>query len=558
MVRALRTGMRVHRCGLRPRRAAGLVLAGLSLAIIAQARAAPPPASKVRLRHQLSPGSVVTYAVHIETTRAPDEGARTQVQTGTLVRVMFREDQPGQATCAQMLELKHETPASGPAESQLSDSRPATTLPAIGAPVPQTSVLFSTARVEIERAPFIIPGRTAWARQVLSALLQVTNWPKDKVSAGDGWDRAIRAGPRAGKQLYRVADVQKVNADLQVRLTVKTELDPPADPANRHLVSAESTLLWSARDHELLSLQGHATWREAASAGGGDSTTRVTLERSRRSHLTESQQSAERQAVMHVAEAIAAYRRQDEKYATRSVQIFLARWPSSRWRPVAEFIQRQIDSAQASRASLTSDELKHALTQFLAAWNQAEQEEDFDLQDQHRSSLGHVNEVNRPEITRLLEDADPSFRALACFALAFGSVPADVALIQEACGDADVRVRRTALYALAIRASALTDPQVLLPRLEDEDAAVRQRACQATGACVGKDSPRLSDARSALAARLGDPSPDVVLAAARAIMSVGSPEDIEKVRQAAKSDAVPPETREAIESVLDRDSAAIR
>ncbi|MHC4796875.1 MAG: HEAT repeat domain-containing protein, partial [Planctomycetota bacterium] len=120
-----------------------------------------------------------------------------------------------------------------------------------------------------------------------------------------------------------------------------------------------------------------------------------------------------------------------------------------------------------------------------------------------------------------------------CFALAFGTAPGDVALIQEHCGDGDLRVRRTAFYALAIRASPFTDVELLLGGLEDGDATVRRRAGEGLGKCVAKDSDDIRAVRGALVKRLHDDSPMVVVAAAQALIRIGSADDIAKIKEAA-------------------------
>jgi len=507
----------------------------LGLLVLAVPAGAAGSAARVRLRHQIAPGSVAVYKVQVTVARRPidqaDRDEQTQVQTGTLTRVIFRENEPDWPTCAQMLEFEAGAAAGGEVSQGSS------------------WVQISSARIRADRAAFIVPAGTGWSRAARSAVVQVTDWPGEKVSTGDTWEQPFQAHSIKGRQYYQVRAIDTTGTDSRVTLTVTTEPEPPPASTTRRLVSAESTLVWSVRDGELLSLDGRLVYREAIRAGGRQVQTRITFSRVQRRRMLESQQAIERQAIMRLTQAVAAYQREDLEGASRTLQSFVNRWPRSLWRPAADYLSRRLQAERTGRQPLPTAELKEALVGLLALWAQAEPEEDFETLNHCRLSLAHLTQVNRPEITRLLDDPEGGFRALGCFALAFGSAPADVALIQKKCADADVRVRRMAACALAIRASPLTDAEILLTCLGDDDARVRQRACQAIGRCVGRDSDHLSAARSALVARLSDPSPAVMLAAARALMRTGAAAEIEKVRQAAE-DAGPGTLRDALREIL--------
>jgi len=486
-------------------------------------------AGGVLLRHQMTPGTVTTYRLRIETAHRSAAGERKTVESGRLTRVIFHEDEPGKATCAQMLELDPATPAGDDAQTQPEPGEP--TRKAASSP---DWVQLSIARVRLDRAPLILPGRTTWTRQVLSAVVGVTDWPSESVSIGDRWERSLPTGPVKGTQRYQLEAIERAGTDVRARLTVSTAVVPPAGSPSRRLVSAGSTVHWSVGDRELLSLDGRAVTRERDRSGACEVTRRIVMTRDRRHRMSQRRQETEREAVIQLGQAVSAYQREDYSYAERTLRVFRRRWPNSRWAPLVEYIRRRIRAERASREPLPADELKTALTKLLALWYQAEQDDDAEVLQRCRSSLAHLAKVNRPEIVRLLDDRQAPLRSLACFALAFGSAPADMALIQTACEDPEVRVRRTALYALTVRASPLTDAQVLLKALGDEDAAVRERACDAVGACVADDSPHLAAARAALVDRLADASSGVVLAAARALMQIGSAGEIEKVKQAAE------------------------
>lgn len=522
----------------------GLVARGALLGLAAGAGVALA-APGVVLRHQLTPGSVTAYQVRVDTVRRLGARVQSETRTGSLIRMIFREDRPGTATCAQMLELDTVPPSDDAISTRPAPDKPRSP----EAPSPEW-VQLSIARVGLKRVPLIVPGETAWSRRALSAVLDVTDWPDRDPSAGDSWERALRMGPTAGEQRYRLEAIEGVGTDVRARITIRTDMPPPEESVARRLVRAESTLIWSVRDRELVSLEGQVVTREAGGAGDWEVTRRIVLTRGRRSRIAGRQLETERDAIIQLGQAVSAYRREDYGYASRTLRTFTRRWPRSRWRPVADYLTRRIREERTSREPLTIAELEESLTKLLALWNQAERDGDLELLDRCRSSLTHLTDVNRPEIARLLDGPEASPRSLACFALAFGAAPADPALLQRACGDDDARVRRTALYALTIRASPLTSADTLLSCLADGDAIVRQRACEAIGACVSYDSPRITDVRSELAGRLADDSPPVVLAAAQALLRVGSATEIEQIRRAAEQ-ATSPGLGDALRQVLE-------
>jgi len=376
-------------------------------------------------------------------------------------------------------------------------------------------------------------------KNMLKTVVHVTDWPEEPVSGGDTWERPFAAGPIRGRHQFRVEAIKPVGRDNHVTLKITTHIEQPGSSAEDRLLSASSTLEWSVGEGELLSLAGDVVYRKPVAAGGGQVSVQVRFERTARRRLSAGRLAVERQALLRLVRAVSAYQRGDLEGATRDGRRFRKRWPHSSWRPVADDLARRIEDQRRFHKPLPTERLKETLVSLLALWTKAEADHDVELLDRCRLSFTHLTRVNRPELRRLLDDGDGRWRALACFTLAFGTAPADVALIQRHSADGDVHVRRSALRALAIRASPLTDAERLLAGTRDEDAAVRRRACEALDRCLAKDSPHRSAAREALIERLSDDSPDVVLAAARALMRTDSPDEIERIKQAADGTASP-------------------
>lgn len=514
---------------------AGLLGVGLCLALAmvipwsAAVRAdTDAGAPDVLLEHRITPGAGTLYEIRIEIVRDFGDGSRRKVQTGRLTRMMFGDEASGQATCAQMVELDAPFFAEPDSETQpVSKQDQSKSPPAF--------VQFTTTRVQSHRVWLAPPAQTAWARRVAGLLVQVTNWPPVPVTAGTGWEVGFEAGTITGQRYYLVEAIKNVRGDELVIVSADAAFDDPVDEGGRRLISATSNVVWSTDDGDVVTLEGQARWRESPRAGAGEVLTRIQIERKRRFKLRDKWRARDRLAVVALAEAINAYRREDHAFALRSLKAFARRHGHSRWEPAADYLRRKIDADRRLAESLPTAELRERLEELIIEWQEAERDGDVEQLDRCRSSMTRITEVNRPELMRLLDDEDEQTRAQACFAMAFGSRPADVALIQSKCDDASARVRRTALSALAVRASPITDTQVLIERLSDPDRGVRQRAAQAIGSCVEKDASEIDKARAALRAGLKDDATRVILAAAWALTQIGTDADLEAIRRAAAS-----------------------
>jgi hypothetical protein len=461
----------------------------------------------------------------METVRSQADGtldaARRVMQRGKLTRILFSDKEPGKAHCAQMLELETDRTT-----TQVADTRPAR--------LPGRVVRFSVNSIDAERAPLIVPGETGWSRAMLSTIMLVTDWPVSGVGIGDEWKRSIEVGGIKGRQTFRVSAMDTVDSEQQVKIEVHTKTKVSSSSSGGKLLSANVKLSWSSGKGELISLTGEAVYQEPLRTGGRLVKIGIVLLRTKPPKKpSKSRLAAERRTLIKLANAIGAYHRDDYLSALRTLVPIKRRHRGSIFKPMVDYLIKRIQEERVSQEPLPTEELKKVLVSLLASWDQAETDEDVELGRRCRKSLQHLAKINRPEIVRLLEDSDGRLRGLGCFALAFGTAPGDVALIQEHCGDGDLRVRRTAFYALAIRASPFTDVELLLGGLEDGDATVRRRAGEGLGKCVAKDSDDIRAVRGALVKRLHDDSPMVVVAAAQALIRIGSADDIAKIKEAA-------------------------
>jgi len=513
------------------------------------------PSATIQLQHQIQSGMRSVYHVRIETIRRPsgnsDASVRHEIQTGRLTRIIFGKDASGQVKCAQMLELKKSEVTTRSAESQPSRKERFNqwaTSPA--------QVMFKVVPISHDHSPLLVPGQTAWSRAMLKVVMHVADWPQRRLSVGDKWTRSFDVGGLKGRQHYVLKNIDAVRSDRQVIIGVTIESEPFHSLQRGQIASAESRMVWSEKDKDYLSLTGKMVYREPIRAGGHKVEMRLSLDRTEQSkRLSLARLGAERRAAIQLANAITAYHRDDITGASRELVKFRRRFRISYFKPMADYLYQRIKNERASQEPLPLDQLKETLVGLLAFWNQAETDTDAELQRRCRDSLKHLVKTNRPEIIRLLQENDGQFRALGCFILAFGTAPADLALIQQHTGDPDRQVRRMALYALTVRASKHTDVRVLLTALDDADETVRQRACQAIGRCITRDSDDINVICAALVKRLDDDSAAVVFAAAHTLMKVGSQQDFEKVKKAAETIESQPLKKELLELIANQNEA---
>ncbi|MBP7937115.1 MAG: HEAT repeat domain-containing protein [Phycisphaerae bacterium] len=549
--------------------AAALLLNGVPLD-------AASPSAGVRLRHQAKPGSLAIYDVRVEMASRPvvqpQVVAEQQSFSAKLTRVLLKDRRVGMAMGVQMLELLDEpatdsrpatpnaprtpTPdarpeSSGsrnkpspsavgldpPAASKPAAARPMTTQPVSPLAPSPARVLLSTMVVAPRHAEYLLPAATTSMKKLMWPLVQVATWPEDPVVVGQTWERDVPWVAAGCRQRVRVEKIESVKNETRVTLLMNTTVDAKDAGASDSPLSAQTRLIWSAQDQELISLVGEGASRQPSSEGGRLVTLRISYQRTTRRQLPPVRQTLERQAVIHLVQAIMAYQRGDADGASVAAKSCVRRWPTSYWRPLADDLVRRIDAEQQARKPLSIEELKTTLGQLLSMLNEAEANSDESLTAWCGVSFHRYTQINGPELRRLLGDRSPESRGLACLAFAFGTAPAEVGLIERHSDDPEVQVRRLCFRALALRGSPITDGQRLLAGVKDEDTVVRRWACEALGFCTTRASEVYATARAALLERLVDESSSVSLAAARALVKVGTPADVTQIRQMAGKDS---------------------
>jgi hypothetical protein len=499
-----------------------MICAAAGLLLLAHSATAQP-----QLRHQLTPGWVSTYDVRVEI-RQPNSskaGASQELdtRTGVLTRAIFRDDPADSAICAQVLTIRRL-------------HRPATrTQPASDRHKPEgppDRVQLAVRRISSVYSEYLVPIESKRLQRLTQTITRVTFWPETPVSVGGSWKRPFALGSAKGEQRYQLDAIDRKGRDQFAKVTVITSFDDDVEFEHEQIVSARSELVWSISGRELISLDGRLTYLTPPETGAEEAAVHVTMQRTSQRRWTRNRRGDEREALIEMTRAVTAYRLDNESRVTDICERFLRQRRTSIFRPLAAYLARQVESRHKP---LPIDALKERLVELLAGWHRSEIDSDVERREKLKSDFARLMEVNRTEIVRLLDDESADFRAVACFAIAFGEAPADIARIQKACSDPAEHVRQWAMSALALRGSTLTSQDVLIAGLDDPDPTVRRRACQAIETCTPEDSPAAATAIAAVAERLNDESADVVYAAAQALLRLGGESQIDRVRSTAEN-----------------------
>jgi hypothetical protein len=521
----------------------------------ARAVAAAPDA---QLRWGLQPGLLETYAVTIDR-RSSLQSYQTR-QEGKLTRMFLAGSQPGQWNCAQMLELDQGR-AVRVAGSPAPTTSPADRIVAL-VPVPHTQLTVGLATQT--DASLIVPGGSSFERDLMRAILEWGDWPEQGVGVGARWSRDFAAGSLAGPQRFLVESFDETARNRPVvQIALTADLKNRAGPSATYRVTGVTgTIRWAFRSKRLVEFRGHAVFTRNRAGADERIELDVIVQPKSRTLVSIAEHNASHEQITELAAAIREYNADRLVDAQGELGQFVRRWPGSRWRPVADFLVKQIAAEQASAhfaagptTSAPADALHNALVATLAQWRVATQRSDAARTTGSRESLERLARANRAEIVKLAESADASERALACLGLAFAGAPADVAVISGLTEDANTTVREIAYYALVIRASPLVGADVLIRGTEDAVASVRARACEAIAACVRPDSPEAATLATELAPRLTDESPRVRAAAARALAAIGTREHVEPLERAANdpaSQSVRPDLQDALRELKTR------
>ncbi len=508
--------------------------------VLAVASPAPAAQKPAPLRWNLQPGLLETYNVLLDR-RSSLQTYRTR-QEGRLTRMVLAGSRPDQWNLAQMLELGRGR-AVRPAETSAPATAPSGRILAL-LPLPHTQ--FSVRAATQADAPLIVPGGSAFEKDLMRAMLEWGDWPAAPAVAGMEWSREVSEASFAGERRFQLEAFEAgAHGESVARIRFALEPGGRAGPGTSHRVTQlDGTIRWAMRSGRLVDLRARAVFSRAAAGDSERIELDLVVEPRSRTLVSIPEHNAAHTQVVELTAILREYNADRFAEARERTRRFCERWPASRWRPVADFLAAQIAAEQSSVQTATSapaggaaPALRDTLAALLSQWRSAERQGDSAAAGKAREELERTARVNRDAIGELARSADAAERALGVLGLAFAAAPADVAVISGLTQDDSPVVRESAYYALVVRRSPLVRADVFLRGLEDGVASVRARACEAAGASVRPESPEASVLAVELAERLTDEHPRVRLAAAQALAVVGGREQVEPLRQAADDPA---------------------
>jgi HEAT repeat protein len=249
--------------------------------------------------------------------------------------------------------------------------------------------------------------------------------------------------------------------------------------------------------------------------------------------LNEDEQELVKVQLTAFAGALEKLRAKDARTALAICRDFRAHWPDSRWLPAVAELEQQAAPKPTADDRLSMTQLKNVLVQTILAWEAARSTGEHDLQEKAKDALAQLAEEYRAKLAKLARDQDDSVRSHAIFAVALGKSPEDLSLVQKAIKDKSPKVRAMALAGLAARGRPDVSADLLIARLDDSEAAVRRRACQAIAVCVQPEHYSIVKLVEKLDRLMVDDESDAVRKEAiRALAAVGAPADIPKLEKA--------------------------
>ncbi len=516
--------------------------------------ASPLFAADVRLTHNATPGALTVYDIELTTRRTiiADQVSEEPawVQTGTLTCANLSGNHSGKFSRVQMLQLIPADPSPTAQATEPSASQPFDWMMPLRLPG-GTSLTID--QLDDGTGAYRTPLETTVSGDMLSLLMPPRKWPQQPLSPAGVYDETVKLSFGTFRRNFRLEKVRTRYGERQAIIKLDVEAvsgDQPSEDDRPRFQRGAASLAWSVSNDDLAALQAEISWEEPLRIGRLQEAAELAMMRTTRRTWSKGMQDIERAALVDLANAIHAERRNDPKQAFQIAGGFLAGHPNSVWFPMARELHDRLNPDRAGLEPVPFEKLNPMLVRLIALWTRAEAEEDQRVRQLSEAALAHLAEVNRPEIRRLMDDEDAAVRKLGTFALAFGKAPADVALIQKMCADPDTSVRRTALVGLTMRASPLTDPDRIIPCIADQDEEVRLRACEALGACGSTKGERREKVLTAIRGRLDDDSLRVVLAAAEVLLLQGNTEDRALIESRASS-AKPSGIRSSLRRLLD-------
>lgn len=501
------------------------------------ARPAPargPSGGSMSFRNNLLPGQLSEHRVKRVIRRTMQKGEVSEVltyqQEADWVHCNIDEPKPGSAMLYQMMVDHPPTVAKVTRDGKKVSPTPKASqfnLPPGSTRLHSSS---TTSRDADVQAPITAPVQQA----VLTGLLDFAHWPAGTVEAGHRWQREFSCDGFSGAQTFEFVDLVKLGETMTARVTVFVE-GHFTDGLEREYSygTGQALLYWSRPDRMLVKMEAQADYERKREGKPDRYHLKLNVDLAKSKQLTDAEQEQVKVELTVFAEALKKYRAKDAKAALEICRGFRSQWPSSRWLPAVAELESQAAPKTPERSRLSAEQLKKVLMRTIVAWEAARSSGEHDLQEKAKGTLAQVAMEYRAKLEKLARDQDASIRSQAVFALAMGKNPEDAAIVQKAINDQSPAVRAMALAGCVARGRSDINADLLMARLDDDEAGVRRRACQAVAVCVPPEHFSIVKIVEKLDHLMVHDDNDLVRKEAiRALAAVGAPADIPRLEKA--------------------------
>jgi hypothetical protein len=419
-------------------------------------------------------------------------------------------------------------------------------------PLPAAGCQFLAVPVIRQDVPIVLPAGNPLEQLIYRIVMDQFQFPNERIPAQALRKSKIAWDGFTGERFWMITSLERVGkarvAVIAVQIQGQFTGNLPGEPALR---DAKITLRWDLNDQALLDLSGQVRYDRRFDQIDEEVVARLALSRQSLDRLPIANRESAVEALLHLADSITMY--QEKKYVqiVRRVTEFNQQFPGSLWQPMVGFLGNQAEARSMLASPEAAQQLRKALGNSIVEWQAATTRGDAAKLTALAEGLRELNRAGRDQLLKLAEDQDAKVRALALFAVGFGTHPEDLAVVQTGARDAEPVPRAWATYALVIRGSPKTDRALLTRLIKDESELVRARAALAIGACVEIGSSDQNRFRAMLTSALSDASENVRRAAAEALAYIGTRADLAPLRKAADAEKDSP-ARQMMRRTIER------
>ena len=443
----------------------------------------------IRLRNDLTPGSLSVYKVTIE-------GIRTSPLLRYVEKLFYRQEglltllvlKPTNQTGTRrvwMMELEEAHIVSLTQDEHLIEQLPHAKM--IG--LPPKSVQLRTLPVTSAIASASVAGGSPVQRAGLLLALDFARWPNRIISGGEEWEGQSERPELVGKWTHKYEGVEGDRSD-RLALGVFSFSGRLAGSLKQAatIKRAEGSWKWRIAKRSLESSISEIVLEYGDYERKRELSLHIELGIERRDHVSGKELPRYVEEMNQLAEMAVAVSDPHNGTVEKSLALFIETHPDSLWLPVARDLLQRVEFDRRSLGELGEEKIVAALTSLITRWQVAAIKSLTESLQPLRDTFRELAKSNREALHSLTRVEDANVRSMAIFCVAFGETQEDLQRVIECCGDSEATVRAWAAYGLAERREAAVPPDLLAKLLEDREEIVRIRACMAIQGCIAIDS----------------------------------------------------------------------